>query len=336
MSGAVINASGIRARSPLAKVGRTLLEVRELTTLLFLLLVGTYVATQSSYFLTSANLKAIVLGASINGIIVVGMTVLLIAGGFDLSVGSVLALAGAVAGWLIVSGTPVPLGVLVGVGVGPVVGLANGLLVTKVGINPLITTLGMLSIVRGAVLLIGGGYGVSNLPPEFNRIGQQVILGYQSPIWVMLALVAAGDLLLRRSRALRLAFYVGGNERSARLSGIPVDRVKIGAFVLTSTLAAIAGILLTARFGSASVTAGANVELIVIAAAVIGGASLSGGEGSVLGSLLGVLLLQVIANALTLLDVPLYWQPITVGSVLILAVGLDAISRRMRRLDGRS
>ena len=336
MSGAVINASGIRARSPLVKIGRTLLEVRELTTLLFLVLVGTYVATQSSYFLTSANLKAIVLGASINGIIVVGMTVLLIAGGFDLSVGSVLALAGAVAGWLIVSGTPVLLGVLVGVCVGPVVGLANGLLVTKVGINPLITTLGMLSIVRGAVLLIGGGYGVSNLPPEFNRIGQQVILGYQSPIWVMLALVAAGDLLLRRSRALRLAFYVGGNERSARLSGIPVDRVKIGAFMLTSTLAAIAGILLTARFGSASVTAGANVELIVIAAAVIGGASLSGGEGSVLGSLLGVLLLQVIANALTLLDVPLYWQPITVGSVLILAVGLDAISRRMRRLDGRS
>jgi len=315
---------------------RKLLEVRELTTLLFLVLIGGFIAVRSDYFLTAANLKALVLGMSTNGIIAIGMTILLVAGGFDLSVGSVLALAGATAGYLIVSAElPIPVAVLLGLLVGPVVGLINGLLVTKVGINPLITTLGMMSIARGATLLIGGGFGVSNLPAEFNRIGQEVILGFQTPIWIMVILALIGDFLLRRSRSLRQAYYVGGNERSARLSGIPVDRVKVMAFMLTATLAAVAGVLTAARFGSASVSAGIGVELLVIAAVVIGGASLSGGEGTILGSILGVILLQVIANALTLLDVPLYWQPITIGAVLILAVGLDAVSRRVRRLDGR-
>ncbi|MCC6314951.1 MAG: ABC transporter permease [Thermomicrobiales bacterium] len=323
-------------RGPLWLVLRKLLEVRELTTLLFLILVSVFIALRSPYFLTPDNLKAIVLGMSTTGIMAVGMTVLLVAGGFDLSVGSVLALGGALAGWLIVAGLPIPLAVLIGILVGPAIGLANGLLVTKVGINPLITTLGMMSIVRGAVLLIGGGFGISNLPQEFNNLGQTVILGFQSPIWVMVVLAIVGDVLLRRSRPLRQAYYVGGNERSARLSGIPVDRVKIWAFILTSTVAALAGVLTAARFGSASVTAGTGVELSVIAAVVIGGASLAGGEGTVLGAILGVLLLQVIQSALTLLDVPLYWQPISIGGVLILAVGLDAISRRVRHLDGRA
>ena len=324
-----------RRDNPVVAVGRKLLEVRELTTLLFLVLVSVLIGSRSPYFWTPENFKALVLGMSTNGIIAVGMTILLVAGGFDLSVGSVLALAGAVCGALIVNGVPIPLAVLGGLLVGPVVGLANGLLVTKVGINPLITTLGMLSIARGATLLIGGGYGVSNLPPEFNQIGQAVVGGFQTPVWVMVGLAVIGDFLLRRSRWLRQTYYVGGNARSARLSGIPVERVTIVAFMVTAPFAAVAGILTTARFGSASVTAGTGVELLVISAVVIGGASLAGGEGTVLGSILGVFLLQVISNALTLLNVPLYWQPITVGAVLILAVGLDAVSRRMRRLDGR-
>ncbi len=325
-----------RSSNVLIAVGRRLLEVRELVTLLFVIVVGIFISLRSDYFLTTGNFKAMILGMSVNAIIAVGMMVLLVAGGFDLSVGSVLALAGAVSGWMLIHGVSVPLAVLAGLAVGPIVGLINGLLVTKVGINPLITTLGMLSIARGAVLLIGGGYGISNLPSSFNRLGQEMIFGLQSPIWVMVALVIIGDFLLRRSRYFRLAYYVGGNQRSARLSGIPVDKVTILAFMLTSTLAAVAGILLTARFGAASVSAGINVELTVIAAAVIGGASLAGGEGTVLGALLGVFLLQEISTALTLLDVPLYWQPITTGSVLILAVGLDALSRRVRHLERSS
>lgn len=309
---------------------RLLTGQREFGLLTFIIVFGIFLTFLSPHFLTQGNFKAVLLGLSVKAIVAVGMTVLLASGGFDLSVGSVLALGGVVSGSLTLQGLPVPLAILAALAVGTLVGLVNGLFVAKVGVNPLITTLGTLSVVRGVVLLAGGGFGITGLPTSFTTIGQAVVLTLQIPILIMIAIVVAGDILLRRSRAFRLAYYVGGNERAARLTGVPVDRVKIAGYLLTATLASLAGVITAARFGSASVTAGVGVELEVIAAVIIGGASLSGGSGTVLGASLGVLLTELIANALNLLGVATYWQPVAQGSVLILAVTVDVVSKRAR------
>lgn len=308
---------------------RRLFEQRELSIFLIVLLVAAFLTWQSPNFLSRANLTALVLGLSFDGIMAVGMTVLLISGGFDLSIGATLALAGAVAGFgLTKLGVSAPVAVVLGLLTGCIVGLSNGLIVAKVGVNPLIATLGMQQIVRGIVFLLTAGYGIPNLPDSFNVLGQGKFLSFQIPIWIMLAVVITGEIMLRRSRFFRRSYFVGGNERSARLSGIDVDWVKISNYVLMGALAALAGILLTGRMGTASVSAGLGVDLRVISACVIGGASLAGGEGSVLGSLLGVILMALIFNGLNLLGINVYWQTIVVGLVLVLTVAADAISRR--------
>lgn len=281
-------------------------------------------------FLTEANLKAILLGMADTGIIAVGMTILLVSGGFDLSVGSVLALSGIVAGRLLVAGTSAPIAVLAGLAAGAAVGLVNGLFVAKLGINPLIQTLGMMGVIRGVVYLLGGGFGVAGLSKPFTSIGQSSFFGLGSPIWIMVVTLVLGDFWLRRGRVLRQMYYIGGNEKAARLAGIRVVRLKMGAYVLSGFMAALAGIVLTSRFGSASVSAGTGAELTVIAAVVIGGASLTGGAGTVAGAALGVLLLQLINNALNLLGVGPNWQGIAIGTVLIVAVATDAVIVRLK------
>jgi ribose transport system permease protein len=203
--------------------------------------------------------------------------------------------------------------------------------IARLGVNPLVATLATMSIARGLVLVLTGGYGLSNLPSTFNALGQSQLLGQQPPIWAMALLVPLGDLLLRHSRWLRPSYAIGGNERAAHLSGIPVARLKITNYVLTGALAGLAGVLLAARLGTATVSAGMNAELRVIAAVVLGGASLSGGEGTVLGSFLGVLLMALIGNALNLFAVSPNWQSLITGGVLLFAVTLDAAGRHWRQ-----
>jgi ribose transport system permease protein len=310
-------------------VFRRLLEQRELSIFIVVLIVAAGLRIASPNFLSQANLTALVLGLSFNAIAAVGMTVLLISGGFDLSIGASLALAGAVAGMVMTKfGMPAPIGILAGLGAGALVGLANGLIIAKVGVNPLIATLGMQQVARGIVFLLTSGLGIPNLPDEFNVIAQGKFLTLQYPVWIMLVVVIVGEILLRRWRFFRQSYFIGGNERSARLSGINVDRVKILNYILMGTLAALSGVLLTARMGTASVSAGLGVDLQVISACVIGGASLAGGEGSVLGSLLGVILMALILNGLNLLGINPYWQTIVIGGVLILTVAVDALNRR--------
>lgn len=310
---------------------RQLLAQREIGIFLVVLAGALFLNFSSPSFASKANLIALVLGLSFDAIVAVGMTVLLVSGQFDLSVGSTLALAGAVAGFAIVNWElPVPVGILLGLLAGVAIGLCNGLLVAKVRVNALIATLGMMSVARGVVLLLTSGYGIPNLPDSFNQLAQDSLWGLQYPVWFMVFFVIAGDVLLRRSRFFRQSYFVGGNERSARLSGINVDFVKISNFMLSALMAAIAGILLTARFGTASVSAGVGTELRVISAVVIGGASLAGGEGTVLGALLGVTLMALISNGLNLLGINVYWQTIVIGGVLIIAVAADSLSRRGR------
>lgn len=281
-------------------------------------------------FITWLNIEAILMALTVEATIAVGMVILLISGGLDLSVGSTLALVGVVTGLVLVSGWGTVPAILIGLLAGLGVGLVNGVLIAKMKINPFITTLGTMITVRGLLLILAKGRAVLNLPESFTVIGQGRLFNIQYPIYVLLFLVIVGDLLLRNSRFFRQSYYIGGNEDSARLSGINVDIVKIFNYGLVAVLAGVAGLMLTARFGSSSVTVGNGIELRVITACIIGGASLNGGEGSVLGAFLGALFMGMLANALNLLGVDVYYQNFITGLILILAVVFDVLNERRK------
>lgn len=312
---------------------RAVAAFREFTLILVLVVFSIIMTIASPVFLTWPNVEAILLALSVEATIAVGMVILLVSGGLDLSVGSTLAFTGVVTGLVVSAGLPTPVSILIGLLAALGVGLVNGLLVAKMKINPFITTLGMMTTIRGLLLVLARGKAVLNLPPSFTNIGQGRLFNVQYPIYIMLGMVIIGDLLLRNSRFLRQSYYVGGNEKAARLSGINVDLVKIVNYCLVALLAGISGLLLTARFGSASVTVGSGVELRVITATIIGGASLNGGEGSVFGAFLGALFMGVLANALNLLGVDVYWQNLFTGLILIIAVVMDVINERRKSLQ---
>jgi len=310
---------------------KSFVAVREFSLIVVLVLFGLVMAIISPVFLTWPNLEAILLGLSVEGTIAIGMVILLIAGGLDLSVGSTLAFTGVVTGLALMNlGLPSPIAILLGLLAALAVGLANGLLVSKLKINPFITTLGMLITIRGLLLVLAQGRAVLNLPESFTVIGQGRLFGVQYPIYVMLIVVIIADLLLRNSRFFRQSYYIGANERAARLSGINVDLVKILNYCLVAVLAGVAGQLITARFGSSSVTVGNGVELRVLTACIIGGASLNGGEGTVFGAFLGALFMGVLANSLNLLGVDVYWQNLFTGLILIIAVVVDVVNERRK------
>ena len=316
---------------------RAITRIREFAIVMIILATALAMSQASPVFLNAGNIFAILLGLSIESIVVIGMTVLLVSGGFDLSVGSTFGFSAAIAAMCLVHGIPVLVCIGAGVGTGMLIGLINGVLISKAGINPFITTLGMMSIVRGLLMIVTGGKNVSGLPGSFTWIGQNKLslgssnVGVQYPILIAAVLIILGDFVLRKTRFFRQNYYIGGNEKAAILSGINVDRVKIFNYVLMGALSAFAGILMTARLGSASVTAGTGLELKVISAAVIGGASLQGGEGTILGAVLGALLMALIVNSLTLLGVDVYWNNLVIGSTLLLAVAIDTVAKRKKR-----
>jgi ribose transport system permease protein len=310
----------------LLRIVRRLANSRELT--LFVLVVLLALAMTIVYphnFPTGPNMRAVLLNLAPVGILVCGMMLLMIAGTFDLSVGSTLALsgvwAGVVAGWW---GWPAEAALLVGVVVGAVAGLINGLIVTRIGINALIATLGTLTIYR-SLTYVTAGTGVTPISDSFAEYGRAAdpILRIQSPFWAMLVLVLIGGWLIARTRFFRQFYFVGGNPRAAQLSGIRVDRLILIGFVIMGALAGIAGVLGAARLNSAVVNAGVGIELKVITATVLGGASLKGGEGTVLGGILGVLFIALIENAMIINAVGVFWQGLVVGLVLLFAVSLD-------------
>ncbi len=282
-------------------------------------------------FLSADNLKAILTGIAPDGLIAIGMTFVIITGGFDLSVGSTLALGGYVASVALLNGYDPATAVALGVVSGALVGLVNGFIITKVKVNPLVTTLGTMTIVRGIVLMETQGKVVTGFPPSFRQIGEGAAFGIFYPVLIFLVLLVVADLLLRHSRFLRQNYYVGGNEEAARLSGIDVDRVRMAMYVITGMLAALAGVITTAKNGSASPIAGTGAELRVIAAVVIGGASLNGGAGTVLGTFLGLLLTGMIANGLGFMSVSFYAEGIITGLILIVAVMIDQLTGERAR-----
>jgi ribose transport system permease protein len=318
-------------RGPLIlSILRRLTAFREFALIIVLIVMGIAMAIASPVFLDVGNLQAILLALSVEATIAVGMMLLLISGGLDLSVGSILGFTGVVTGLALQAGVPTFLSILIGLIAALSVGLINGLLVAKMKINPFITTLGMSIAIRGLLLVLAHGRAVLNLPASFTVIGQGNVLGFQYPIFVMLAIIIIGDVLMRNSRFFRQNYYIGGNEKAAGLSGINVDFVKIANYCIVALLAGVAGLLITARFGTSSVTVGTGVELRVITATIIGGASLNGGEGSIFGAFLGALFMGVLANALNLLGVDAYWQNLITGMILIIAVLFDVINERRK------
>lgn len=319
-----------KATRSLAARIKEVIALREFSLLLVLIVASAFMTTMSPVFFTWPNAEAILLALSVDAIISVGMVALLISGGLDLSVGSTLALTGVVTGLVLNSGQPAIVAILVGLVAAVLVGLGNGLLVARLKINPFITTLGMAMMIRGLLLVLARGKAVLNLPESFTVIGQGRLFGVQYPIFVMLVLVIVGEILVRNTRFFRQSYYIGGNEKAARLSGINVDLVKIFNYCLVAALAGVAGLLITARFGSSSVTVGGGLELRVITATIIGGASLNGGEGSVLGAFLGAMFMAVLASSLNLLGVDVYWQNLITGLILIVAVVIDVLNEKRK------
>ncbi len=274
-------------------------------------------------FATVENFSQILLNLSIDTIVAVGMMILMISGMFDLSVGSVVAFSGGMAGYLMYyHDTNFLMAIGAGLGGAFLIGLANGWLIAKAGINPMIQTLAMMGIVRGFALMLSGA-GIQNFPYEYIYIGQSKLLGLQAPVWYMLFIVLLFSILVNRTVFFRRYYFIGGNEKAARLSGIRVEEMKIWAFVISAVLAGLAGILLSSRLGAALATSGRGLELRVITAVILGGASLSGGYGKIWGAFLGALFMALINNMLIISRVSGYWQEIILGIILIAVVGLD-------------
>ena len=315
---------------------REIILFKEIILILVLIVVGITMSIVSPYFFTRLNIEAIFVGLSVEGIIVIGMAILLISGGFDLSVGSTLAFTGVVTGLSLAAGIPVIFSILLGLLAAVSIGIINGMLIAKLNLNPLITTLGMMMAVRGFTLILSKGRAVLNLPESFKVIGRGTLFGVQYPVYLLIGLVIVGDILLRNIRFFRQSYYVGGNELAAKMNGINVVRVKIFNYCLVAMLAGLAGILITARFGSASVTVGQGMELKIIAAAIIGGSSLKGGVGTVLGAFLGALFMQIISTSLNILGVDIYYQYAVTGIILIIAILADELRERKRVGGGLS
>lgn len=313
---------------------RSLLHRQELVVVLLLLLFGIALSFSTPTFFTGTNLINIVLGFSWYVIAALGATMVIIVGGIDLSAGAVMALAGMVSALALQAGLPIAAALLLGGLSGALVGLVNGLLVGRNGLPPFMVTLGTMGITRGVVLSLTSGAPVVNLPSSFRYIGQGELalgpLAVPLPVAWMLLLAGLVSLLLHRTVLGRYIYTVGRSERALRVAGVAPQQLKIGVYTLSGLLAALAGMILTARLGVAAPMAASGYELDIIAAAVIGGASLFGGEGTVTGVILGAALIQVVRNGVVLLGLTNQnqWQFVTIGAMILLVLLLDYWRRR--------
>ncbi|AWW00331.1 ABC transporter permease [Arcticibacterium luteifluviistationis] len=282
-------------------------------------------------FLSVANWTIIITQVSINALLAFGVTFVIITGGIDLSIGSIVAVTGVVAASLAQNGDyPVIVAVIGGLMAGLAFGLLNGFLVTKSKIAPFIVTLGTMTIGRGLALILSKGRPVSNLSDSFNFIGNGKIAGLPVPIIILIIVFIICSIALRKTIFGRYIYAIGGNEDAAWASGISVDKIKLAAYAICGALAGLAGILLTARINTGQPNSGMGFELDAIAAVVIGGTSTTGGRGTMIGTLIGVLLIGVINNGLDLMNVTSYYQQVIMGVIIIGAVLMDSWNQKTR------
>ncbi len=321
-----------RVSFPQAARFRRILLGQETGILLVLILMGLFLSLRTDTFLTSRNLFNVLRAFSWIAISAFGEILVIITAGIDLSVGSTMALSGLAAALALTSGVPIVPGIIIGLLTGVLIGLINGLLISKANLPPFIATLGTMSIARGVCYGLTNGQPVRGLPEGFSFLGQYdlPIGGWLVPLPVILMIIIAIVMSLFLSRTVwgYRTYALGGNEQATALSGINTGRVKVLVYTLCGFLTGIGGLLMTARLGVAAPTAALGYELDVIAAVVIGGTSLSGGEGTILGVLIGAAIMQVLRNGLVLLGFPAYWQPAAIGLVIIVAITLDRLRRR--------
>lgn len=293
----------------------------------------------SDSFLTPDNGWNILRQISVNLCLSIGMTLIILSGGIDLSVGAILAFSGAVAAGVLKNGIGIPAfdtllqftltgAIFCGIGVGLLLGWFNGFVITRFKLPPFVATLGMMSIARGLTQLWTGGFPITGLGASFAFIGSGIFLGIPMPVWITAGLVAAFVVITRRTKFGRYLYAVGGNERAALLTGLRVNQIKVRVYMLAGGLAGVAALLQTARLDSATPNAGFGYELDSIAAVVIGGTSLSGGRGSIMGTVLGCLIIGVLNNGLFLLNVSPFWQMVVKGFVILAAVAIDKANAR--------
>ena len=307
---------------------------RELRAVWMLLLVGVILSIASPVFLNSTNLLNVGLATSMIALLAIGQTYVIILAEIDLSVGATLGFSSVVTALVLRDHGLLP-ALAAGLGAGAVIGLLNGLLVTKTRMPSFIATLAMMSILAGLTLQLTSGNPVGVTDYAFQGIGQNYFAGIPVPVWIMVAGYALFGVLLARTGFGRFVYATGDNLEAARLSGIRTQRVKILAFMISGLLAAVGGFILTARLSTAEPTAGTGLELESIAAVIIGGTSLAGGRGKLLGTLVGALVLGVIDNGMNLLDVSPFLQSVVKGLVILLAVFLDRNVDALRSLVGR-
>lgn len=329
----------MKNNSPLMEKGagvksffKKLSSVRELSVLLFLLAVGAVITLNAPQFLTKSNLMSMIRSLSSIAIMSIGMTMVIITGGIDLSVGTVLGLAPLVTAICVDKGLPGGVALAAGLLIGPIFGLFNGLLISKAKLPPFIATLSSMSIGRGVMYILTRGRPLTpKLPAWIKFLGQGYVGVVPVPVVVMCILTVIFAVIMKCTRFGRYVYAVGGNESAARLSGVKADRVIVGTYVCSAVLSAIAGLLMYARITSAEANTGTGYEMDVIAATVIGGASMSGGAGSVVGAILGAVLIGTISNGIVLMGINTYAQQMVTGLVILFAVGFDMIYGKRKK-----
>jgi ribose transport system permease protein len=296
----------------------------------FLTLIALFVGLSiaSPHFLTSTNLSSVVRQTAVINIMALGMTMIIIGGGIDLSVGSILAMGGLLGSMAMEKGVPIIPAVFVGILTGLVCGFLNGLMTTQLRINPFIVTLGTLGIYRGVALMISNGLPVHNLPPAFSYLGEGTLLGIPFVWFLLIVCAVAVHIVLERTKHGRYVFAIGSNPEAALYAGIPTSFHTMTVYTIGGALTGLAGMIEASRLMTGQPTAGQGYELQAIAAVVIGGGSLRGGEGTVIGTLVGAFIMGLLANGSDLLGISPYLQQAIIGAVIILAVAVDELRKR--------
>jgi ribose transport system permease protein len=316
----------------LSAIWRKYFQIREVNIFIALIIIVIIMSVLSPYFLNQDNIFNVLRGMSTIGIMAIGQTMVIITGGIDLSVGSLMAVSSILTARLItIQNQNAMFAVVCGLAFGLLLGMVSGLIITRFRINPFITTLGMLSIGRGLTYLLATGVKgsvASNIPMQNDSItflGNGNLGPIPISVIILLFLVILATIFLKRTVPGRYIYAVGSNERSARLSGVPVNKIRVFVYAISGFFCAMAGIIMAGRLSTAATNIGIGSELDVIAAVVIGGASLQGGEGTVAGAIIGATIMAIVRNAFVLLHIPNHFQTITIGIVIILAVGLDQL-----------
>jgi ribose transport system permease protein len=293
---------------------------------LIFLFVGLAIA--SPHFLTPTNLSSVVRQTAVINIMALGMTIIIISGGIDLSVGAILAMGGLLGTMAMAKGMPILAGVAIGIVTGLLCGLLNGALIARLKIAPFIVTLGTLGIFRGATLIISNGLPVHEIPPSFAFLGEGNLLYVPFVLWLLLLCALAVHFILDHTKLGRYAFAIGSNPAAAIYAGIPVSRYTVAVYAIGGMLTGLSGMIEASRLMTGQPTAGQGYELQAIAAVVIGGGSLTGGEGSVVGTLIGAFIMGLLSNGSDLLGISNYVQQVVIGAVIILAVTVDELRKR--------